>query len=87
MEMDIVQRLRCVLKGNQDAQAAADEIKRLRAALHELADKTGELIEHLQATGRMSPCFNLPALDAARRALTPNTELCGARRASERAPG
>lgn len=28
--------------------------------------KTGELIEHLQKTGRLAPCFNLPALDAAR---------------------
>jgi len=28
--------------------------------------KTGELIEHLQKTGRLAPCFNLPALDEAR---------------------
>ena len=31
--MDIVQRLRCVLKGVPDAQRAADEIIRLRADL------------------------------------------------------
>lgn len=37
-----------------------------RVVLAELALKTGELIEHLQKTGRLAPCFNLPALDAAR---------------------
>lgn len=31
--MDIVSRLRCVLKGDKTAQAGADEIERLRAEL------------------------------------------------------
>ena len=54
------------------ARVLADEVKRQRAgqaALAELAAKTAELIEHLQKTGRLAPCFNLPALDAARKAL------------------
>lgn len=33
MSMDIVSRLRCVLKGDKTAQAGADEIERLRAEL------------------------------------------------------
>ena len=51
------------------ARVLADEVRRLKAgqaALAELVAKTGELIEHLQKTGRLAPCFNLPALDAAR---------------------
>lgn len=56
------------------ARVLADEVRRQRAAhaaLVELAAKTGELIEHLQKTGRLAPCFNLPALDAARELLGP----------------
>lgn len=34
--------------------------------LKTLHDKTAELIAHLQATGRLRPCFNLPALESAR---------------------
>ena len=51
------------------ARVLADEVRRRKAgqdALAELVTKTGELIEHLQKTGRLAPCFNLPALDAAR---------------------
>ena len=44
----------------------AEQRKVQQVALAELALKTGELIEHLQKTGRLAPCFNLPALDAAR---------------------
>lgn len=40
-----------------------------QTALLNLADKTDELIRHLQATGRLRPCFNLPALAEARAAL------------------
>lgn len=49
-----------------------DVVRRRKAghdALKELTAKTGELIEHLQKTGRLAPCFNLPALDAARNVL------------------
>lgn len=46
--MDIVQRLRCVLKGNKDAQAAADEILKLRGALERIERWHGEF----PATGR-----------------------------------
>lgn len=34
-------------------------------ALRALASKTDELLAHLKATNRMSPCFNLPALTEA----------------------
>ena len=40
-----------------------------RVVLAELALKTGELIEHLQKTGRLKPCFYMPALVDARNAL------------------
>lgn len=36
MSMDIVSRLRCVLKGDKTAQAGADEIERLRAEIERL---------------------------------------------------
>lgn len=39
------------------------------AALALLAAKTDELIKHLQSTGRLQPCFNLPALTAAKAVL------------------
>lgn len=51
------------------ARVLADEVRRRKVeqdALAELVAKTGDLIEHLQKTGRLAPCFNLPALDAAR---------------------
>ena len=51
------------------ASVLADEVKRRKAgqdALDELVAKTSELIQHLQKTGRLAPCFNLPALDKAR---------------------
>lgn len=58
MSMDIVSRLRCVLKGDKVAQAGADEIERLRAELaasrHELegakkaANAQARIIESLQ---------------------------------------
>lgn len=37
--------------------------------LQELVEKADGLIDHLKATGRLRPCFNLPALDAARARL------------------
>lgn len=40
-----------------------------RVVLAELALKTSELIEHLQKTGRLKPCFYMPALVDARNAL------------------
>ena len=33
------------------------------------AQQTGELIEHLQKTGRLKPCFYMPALVDARNTL------------------
>jgi hypothetical protein len=55
-----------------DAQliAAAPE---LLEALVRLASKTEELVKHLQATDRLRPCFNLPALDAANAAIAKAT--------------
>ena len=49
-----------------------NEIERVRVervVLTELTLKTGELIEHLQNTGRLKPCFYMPALADARNAL------------------
>ncbi len=46
--------------------AAAPE---LLAALKTLHDKTAELIVHLQATDRLRPCFNLPALAVAQQVI------------------
>lgn len=37
--------------------------------LKTLADKTDDLIVHLKRSGRLAPCFNLPALTSARTAL------------------
>lgn len=54
------------------ARVLAEEVRRRKAghdALKELTAKTGELIAHLQKTGRLAPCFNMPALDAARELL------------------
>ena len=54
------------------ARVLADEVRRRKAeqvALAELVLKTGELIEHLQKTGRLKPCFYMPALADARNVL------------------
>jgi len=54
------------------ARVLADEVRRRKAeqvALAELVLKTGELIEHLQKTGRLKPCFYMPALANARNVL------------------
>lgn len=51
MSMDIVSRLRCVLKGDKTAQAGADEIERLRAELaasRERFDKASAAFEREQ---------------------------------------
>jgi len=39
------------------------------SVLKTLADKTDDLIVHLKHSGRLAPCFNLPALTSARAAL------------------
>jgi len=54
------------------ARVLADEVRRRKAeqvALAELVLKTGELIDHLQKTGRLKPCFYMPALANARNVL------------------
>ncbi len=56
------------------ARVLAEEVRRRKAghdALKELTAKTGELIEHLQKTGRLKPCFYMPALVDARNTLAP----------------
>lgn len=72
---DLISRLQdeadlCRNDGATDIAALLDEateaLRVERVVLTELVAKTGELIEHLQKTGRLAPCFNLPALDAAR---------------------
>ena len=77
-QTDLISRLQdeadlCRNDGANDIAALLDDatealrVERVeRVVLAELALKTGELIEHLQKTGRLAPCFNLPALDAAR---------------------
>lgn len=47
----------------------AEQRKVEQAVLAELVLKTGELIEHLQKTGRLKPCFYMPALADARNML------------------
>lgn len=47
----------------------AERRKVEQVVLAELVLKTGELIEHLQKTGRLKPCFYMPALADARNAL------------------
>lgn len=58
-----------------DAKAALDAAgaPELLDALQVLHDKTAELIAHLQATDRLRPCFNFPALDSARAAIAKAT--------------
>ena len=54
------------------AEQLADSKRKLemqQVLLRELALKTSELIEHLQKTGRLKPCFYMPALADARNAL------------------
>ena len=48
---------------------ATEALRLERVVLAELALKTGELIEHLQKTGRLKPCFYMPALADARNVL------------------
>ena len=51
------------------ARVLAEEVRRRKAqhdALIDLVRRADELVAHLKATGRLQPCFNLPALDAAR---------------------
>lgn len=57
--------------GQADAMKSEhrSDLPPIQAGLGELVLKTNELIEHLQKTGRLAPCFNLPALDAARKVL------------------
>jgi len=47
----------------------AEQRKVEQVVLAELALKTGELIGHLQKTGRLKPCFYMPALADARNVL------------------
>jgi hypothetical protein len=54
------------------AELLAQEVRKReiqQVVLAELVLKTGELIEHLQKTGRLKPCFYLPALADARNVL------------------
>lgn len=54
------------------ARVLADEVRRRKAeqvVMAELVLKTGELIEHLQKTGRLKPCFYMQALVDARNTL------------------
>ena len=75
---DLISRLQdeadlCRNEGASDIAALLDEsaeaLRVERVVLAELALKTGELIEHLQKTGRLKPCFYLPALADARNVL------------------
>jgi hypothetical protein len=45
------------------------QVTECTAALALLSEKTGALIQHLQSTGRLQPCFNFPALDEAKALL------------------
>ena len=75
---DLILRLQdeadlCRNEGASDIAALLDEatetLRVERVVLAELALKTGELIEYLQKTGRLKPCFYLPALADARNLL------------------
>lgn len=75
---DLISRLQdeadlCRNEGASDIAALLDEAAKAlrveRVVLAELALKTSELIEHLQKTGRLKPCFYMPALADARNAL------------------
>ena len=75
---DLILRLQdeadlCRNEGASDIAALLDEapetLRVERVVMAELALKTGELIEYLQKTGRLKPCFYLPALADARNLL------------------
>lgn len=75
---DLILRLQdeadlCRNDGASDIAALLDEaaeaMRMERVVLAELALKTGELIEHLQKTERLKPCFYMPALADARNVL------------------
>ena len=77
-QTDLISRLQdeadlCRNEGASEIAALLDEateaLRVERVVLAELALKTGELIEHLQKTGRLKPCFYMPALVDARNAL------------------
>lgn len=77
-QTDLISRLQdeadlCRNDGANDIAALLDEateaLRVERVILAELALKTGELIEHLQKTGRLKPCFYMLALADARNAL------------------
>ena len=77
-QTDLISRLQdeadlCHNEGASDIAALLDEaaeaLRVERVVLAELTLKTGELIEHLQKTGRLKPCFYMPALADARNAL------------------
>lgn len=79
-QTDLISRLQdeadlCRNDGASDIAALLDEageaMRLERVVLTELALKTGELIDHLQKTGRLKPCFYMPALADARTALAP----------------
>lgn len=50
-------------------QGSSADAKEALDALTLLEAKTDELVKHLQATQRLQPCFNLPALSVARTAI------------------
>ena len=77
-QTDLISRLQdeadlCRNDGAGDIAALLDEaveaLRVERVVLAALALKTGELIEHLQQTGRLKPCFYMPALADARNVL------------------
>lgn len=77
-QSDLISRLQdeadlCRNEGASDIAALLDEateaLRLQRVVLAELALKTGELIEHLQKTGRLAPCFYMTALTDARAVL------------------
>ena len=77
-QTDLISRLQdeadlCRNDGASDIAALLDEaaeaLRVKRVVLAEMVAKTGELIEHLQKTGRLKPCFYMPALADARNVL------------------
>ena len=75
---DLISRLQdeadlCHNEGASDIAALLDEATKAlrveRVVLAELTLKTGELIEHMQKTGRLKPYFYMPTLVDARNAL------------------